>query len=281
MKRRLFAYLACLVLCLGVAAVPASADSGPKPALTVTVVNPPEGEYYLDLLIRESDRYESIDPAEYDPVLIQGLKSWEEEGWYPALVEGTSRPLFGDLRAGEDGVHRFSYYGLPDTFRIAVSAAEGAKATEESFTRTVFYTHLTYDWASNTITRATTPVGFYTVQFASTLVPTLIVEGLLLWLFGFRARRDWLVFFLVNVLTQVWLHLWAGSGIMAAGGHYLWYLMLSLAEIPILVVELIAYLFLLKEHGKGRRALYAVCANAASYAAGYLPLHWAVRFLAG
>ena len=56
--------------------------------------------------------------------------------------------------------------------------------------------------------------------------------------------------------------------------------MLLVAEVPILLVELITYVFLLKEYSGLRRAAYAACANIASYAVGYLPLHWAVEFLA-
>ena len=279
MKRRLFAAIACILLCLAVLPGTASADTGPKPAVTITVVNAPAGEYYLDLLITGPGDYENIDPADYDPALIAGLKSWEGEGWYPALVTGTRAPLFGELTAEADGIHRFSYNGLPRTFRIAVSGPGGAQATAEPFTRTVFYTHLTYDWSTNSITRATSPAGYYAFQFLSTLVPTLIIEGILLWLFGFRARRDWLVFLIVNLVTQAGLHLWIGSGAMAAGSHPLYYLVLIVAEVPILLVELVVYVFLLQEHSRLRRAAYAACANVASYALGYLPLHWAVEFL--
>ena len=144
----------------------------------------------------------------------------------------------------------------------------------------MFYTHLTYDWETNSITRATSPAGFYGVQFLSTLVPTLLVEGGLLWLFGFRARRDWLVFLAVNLVTQAGLHLWIAADLVSIGDSALQYLVLLVAEVPILLVELIAYVFLLKEHSGLRRAAYAACANIASYAVGYLPLHWAVEFLA-
>ena len=280
MKRRLFAALACILLCLAVLPGTASADTGPKPAVTITVVNAPAGEYYLDLLITDPEPdHDNIEVEDYDPALVAGLRSWEGEGWYPALVTGTRAPLFGELTAEADGIHRFSYHGLPRTFRIAVSGPGGAQATAEPFTRTVFYTHLTYDWETNTITSATSPAGFYGLQFLSTLVPTLIIEGILLWLFGFRARRDWLVFLIVNLVTQAGLHLWIGSGAMAAGSHPLYYLVLIVAEVPILLVELAAYVFLLKEHSRLRRAAYAACANIASYALGYLPLHWAVEFL--
>ena len=143
--KRVLCIAACLLLCLAGLTGTAAADTGPKPAVTVHVVNAPEGTYYLDLLITDPDGYENIDPADYDPELIAGLKSWEDEGWYPALAEGTNAPLFGDLTPGEDGAHRFTYHGLPKTFRIAVSTAEGSQATEESFTRTAFYTNSNWE----------------------------------------------------------------------------------------------------------------------------------------
>ena len=281
MKRRLFAALACILLCLAVLPGTASADSGPKPAVTITVVNAPAGEYYLDLLITDPEPdHDNIEVEDYDPALVAGLRSWEGEGWYPALVTGTRAPLFGELTAEADGIHRFGYHGLPRTFRIAVSGPGGAQTTDEPFTRTVFYTHLTYDWETNTITSATSPAGFYGLQFLSTLVPTLIIEGILLWLFGFRARRDWLVFLIVNLVTQAGLHLWIAADLVSIGDSALQYLVLLVAEVPILLVELAAYVFLLKEHSRLRRAAYAACANIASYALGYLPLHWAVEYLA-
>ena len=278
--KRIQRLLLCVLLCLAVLPVSASADTGPKPAVTITVVNAPAGDYYLDLLIQDPGDYPNIDPEDYDPTLLDGLRSWEGEGWWPALLEGTDVPLFGDLTPGEDGTHRFTYHGLPRTFRIAVSSAQGAQATESSFTRTVFYTHLTYNWATNTITKATSTVGFYLTQFLSTLSPTLLVEGALLWLFGFRSRQDWLVFALVNLATQLGLHAALGSTMMATGGHYFYYLMILPLEAIVLVVEIVAYRILLQEHSTGRRVGYAVCANAASYAVGYLPLHLAVSFLA-
>ena len=278
--KRIQRLLLCVLLCLAVLPVSASADTGPKPAVTITVVNAPAGDYYLDLLIQDPGDYPNIDPEDYDPTLLDGLRSWEGEGWWSALLEGTDVPLFGDLTPGEDGTHRFTYHGLPRTFRIAVSSAQGAQATESSFTRTVFYTHLTYNWATNTITKATSTVGFYLTQFLSTLIPTLLVEGALLWLFGFRSRQDWLVFALVNLATQLGLHAALGSTMMATGGHYFYYLMILPLEAIVLVVEIVAYRILLQEHSTGRRVGYAVCANAASYAVGYLPLHLAVSFLA-
>ena len=279
--KRLLRTLPCLLLCLLLLGSSASADMGPKQSVTITVTNAPDGVYYLDLLHQADWDYSNVDLEEYDPDLIQGLRSWEAEGWYPALAHGTNLPLFGDLTPGTDGTHTFSYVGLPDTFRIAVSSADGAQATEEPFTRTVFHTELVYDYATNTVTKSTSTVGYYLTQFLSTFVPTLVVEGILLWLFGFRTRRSVVVCFIVNLVTQAALHILLGSAILAVGAHYLYYLMLLPVVVLILLAEAIAYGLLLREHTPRRRVGYAVCANLASYAAGFLPLYFIAQFLLG
>lgn len=279
--KRLLRTVPCLLLCLILLGGAASADMGPKQSVTITVTNAPEGIYYLDLLHQEDVDYSNVDLEKYDPALLEGLRSWEGEGWYPSLVHGTNLPLFGDLTPGTDGTHTFSYYGLPDTFRIAVSSADGAQATAEPFTRTVFHTELVYDYESNTITQSTSTVGYYLTQFLSTFIPTLVVEGILLWLFGFRSRRSVAVFLIVNLVTQAALHILVGSAILSVGAHYLYYLMLVPVEVLILLVEAIVYGLLLRDQKPGRRVGYAVCANLASYAAGFLPLHFIARFLLG
>ena len=42
----------------------------------------------------------------------------------------------------------------------------------------------------------------YALQFLCMLLPTLLIEGVLLLAFGYRSRRSWLVFLLVNLVTQ-------------------------------------------------------------------------------
>ena len=279
--KRLLRAVPCLLLCLILLAGTASADTGPKQSLTITVTNAPEGVYYLDLLHQNDWDYSNVNLEEYDPALIEGLRSWEDEGWFPALVHGTDPPLFGDLLPGEDGTHNFYYFGLPETFRIAVSSANGAQATAEPFTRTVFHTELVYDYASNTITRSTSTVGYYLAQFLSTFIPTLAVEGILLWLFGFRSRRSVVVFLVVNLVTQAVLHILLGSAVLAVGAHYLYYLVLLPVEVLIWLAEAVAYGLLLRDQKPGRRVGYAICANAASYAAGFLPLHLMAQVLLG
>ena len=102
---------------------------------------------------------------------------------------------------------------------------------------------------------------------------TLIIEGFIFFLFGYREKRSWLVFLVVNILTQGGLNaMITGPGL----GAY-WMIGFIFGELVILIVEMIAFLKLVREHKKSRTALYTVVANAASLVLGgllitYLPV---------
>ena len=270
---RVFPVLLLCLLCL----VPtAYADIGPKPEVTITVVNAPEGELYLDLLAQgePTDQPYSNSNGECDPALLDNLRSLEGDGWVLAYTTGTKGPpVFGDVRPREDGTWRFSYVGLPESFRVAAATADEAKAAEVSYTRD-FVDNIVYDWQANTVREATPPPLRFLIRLAATLIPTLLIEGALFWLFGFRERRGWLVFLAVNTATQVGLHLAVGSILPQAGWHFLNYtLTILIPELIVWVAEAAAYAFLLREHSRGRRVGYAFAANFASFVLGYFPLH--------
>lgn len=266
-----------LLLCLLCLVPTAYADIGPKPEVTITVVNAPEGVLYLDLLAQGEpmDQPYSNSNGECDPAFLDNLRSLEGDGWVLAYTTGVARnaPVFGDVRPREDGTWRFSYVGLPETFRVAAATADEAKAAEVSYTRD-FVDNIVYDWQANTVREATPPPLRFLIRLAATLIPTLLIEGALFWLFGFRERRGWLVFLAVNTATQVGLHLAVGSILPQAGWHFLNYtLTILIPELIVWVAEAAAYAFLLREHSRGRRVGYAFAANFASFVLGYFPLH--------
>lgn len=166
------------LLCLS---LPAYADMGPKPDLTVTVVNAPEGLCYVDLLYEGGgdDLHSDFDTSGCDQKLIASLHTLEGDGWTLALTTGISSgpPIFGDLTPNSDGAYHYSYYGLPGMFRLAVATEKGAQATQESYTRTRFHTNLVYDWNTNTLSYVTPSPLYYTAQFLATFLPTLAIEG--------------------------------------------------------------------------------------------------------
>lgn len=274
--------LLVLLLCLPCLVPTVYADMGPKPEVTITVVNAPEGELYLDLLTKGTPtEHPYVSPEkEYDFTILESLRSLERDGWILAYSTGVSGPpVFGDLRSREDGTWHFSYHGLPDTFRIAAAAADAAQATEVPYTRE-FFSNIVYDWESNTVHEATPSPLRFLARLASTLIPTLVIEGLIFWLFGFREKRSWAVFLIVNTVTQTGLHLAAGTSIALSGWHFLNYALVTiLPELVIWAVEAAAFACLLQESGRYRRIGCAIAANIASFALGYFPLHLLYSFL--
>ena len=72
------------------------------------------------------------------------------------------------------------------------------------------------------------------------LLPTLLIEGVLLLAFGYRSRRSWLVFLLVNLVTQGGFALYLAVTVLnhgVSGWSLLFYIPI---ELIIMVVELLA-----------------------------------------
>jgi hypothetical protein len=97
---------------------------------------------------------------------------------------------------------------------------------------------------------------------------TLLIEGIVFWLFGFRNKRSWIVFLAINLITQGALNIWL-NGFLPLGS----YLVVSLVfgEILVFIAEIIVFLALVKEHRHRRTLLYVSTANFLSlFAGGYI-----------
>ena len=293
MKRApLRAFVCALLTSLALTTV-AFADFGPKPQLTVRVENAPQELYYLDLLAEgdwdaeDTDSDDGIERSYYgkedtlDPDLLALLRENVPEGWHACVAQGTTgAPIYGELYAestdasGND-LHIFAYHGVPSTYRIILVTQSGKVWLSDALERRVLQSSVTVHWSDDTenttVTVPSTVTG-YLLQFLATLVPTLLIEGILLLLFQYSWKRNWKTFLLVNVLTQGLLAV-ASSSVTAHSGVSAWYLFFFLlpAELVVMLVEVFLYSGrgLLTGHSKGRAALYAVAANLASAVLGY------------
>ncbi|MFR5846778.1 MAG: hypothetical protein ACLUEU_13980 [Oscillospiraceae bacterium] len=204
--------------------VSALADSGPKAQLTVKVVNAPSEPYYLDLLEKGDyqghtygsgdgdDTYSGIDwsyseeeIAALDDELLDALRAAVPEGWHACTAQGTNgAPMWGDLIGSDAGgvrLHSFRYHGVPDTYRIILVTKSGESWVSDTLHRATLQSSATVDWAKRTASAPSAAVA-YLLQFFCMLLPTLLIEGVLLLAFGYRSRRSLLVFLLVNLVTQ-------------------------------------------------------------------------------
>lgn len=293
MKRNSLCALICALLASLALTTFAFADFGPKPQLTVRVENAPQELYYLDLLAegdwdaKDTDSDDGIERNYYgkedtlDPDLLALLRENVPEGWHACVAQGTAgAPIWGELYAestdasGND-LHIFGYHGVPSTYRILLVTQSGKVWLSDELERRVLQSSVTVHWADdieNTTVTVPSTVAGYLLQFVATLVPTLLIEGILLLLFQYSWKQNWKAFLLVNLLTQGLLAV-ASSSVTAHSGVSGWYIFFFFlpAELVVMLVEVFLYSgrSLLTGHSKGRAALYAVTANLASAVLGY------------
>ena len=80
-------------------------------------------------------------------------------------------------------LHSFRYHGVPDTYRIILVTKSGESWVSGVLHRATLQSSATVDWAAR-IANAPSPAMAYALQFLCTLLPTLLIEGLLLFVFG-------------------------------------------------------------------------------------------------
>lgn len=241
--------MACLVLILLIisAAAPAAyANSAEPPSLTVIVALPPDD---LTLSLRLADG--SITDA------IQLQK--EQKAW--------------------EAYYRFFNSMLPSQRSSLEGATLIVHSSEKSFecllsssVSNQYNNLITLDIANETVIEGEAPARTL-LLVAMRVALTLLVEGLVFFVFGYRKRASWITFLVVNLVTQGVLN-YILSGVNLG---YIWIIGLVLFEIIIFAVEALAFTLILKEHKKGRAVWYALAANFASLILGgllisYLPV---------
>lgn len=286
LRRLTLASLAAVLL-----TVSALADSGPKPLLTVRVENAPEEGYYLDLVAEgeyeghtygsgESEysgidwSYSDEEAAALDTELLDALRAAVPEGYHACTAEGTGgAPMWGELegtptgRQGES-LHTFRYFGVPDTYQILIATASGDTYLFPPCTRTALQSSVTVDWETKSVEVPPAWIG-YVLQFLCTLLPTLVIEGVVLVLFGFSWKQNRKPFLLVNLVTQGALAVYFSVTAVQSGVGWWYFFLLVPAEIVIAFVEGGLYTRLLT--GSRRRAFaYGITANLCSALLGLL-----------
>lgn len=293
MKRKSLRTLVCALLASLALTTFAFADNGPKPQLIVRVKNAPQEPYYLDLLAKgdwgaeDGNRIDGIDwnydgkEDTLDPDLLALLHDNVPAGWHACVAQGTTgAPIYGELYsentdASGNALHWFGYVGVPSTYRIILVTESGKVWVSDILNRRVLQSSVTVNWSDDTsaVTVSVPPIiPGYLLQFVATLVPTLLIEGIILLLFQYSWKQNWKAFLLVNLITQGLLAIASSVYAIQSGPNMFSYLIFFLpAELFILIAE--AYLYagrgMLKGHSKKRAAAYAVTANLISAILGY------------
>ena len=279
-------FFALLLPVLTVLTVSALADFGPKPQLVVRVENAPAEPYYLDILDEGAYTddaanfnglewsYSEEEAAALDGGLLALLLENVPEGWHACTAQGSTRaPMWGDLypESYDNGVplHIFGYHGVPAKYRILMVTKSGQVFLSGPLERASLQCSATVDWAARTAGTPTPWLG-RTLQFLSTLLPTLLLEGAVLFLFGlWRSRRNRLIFLAVNLVTQGILAALLSMTALKEGVSISYFALFFPGEIAVLLAESLFYRKTLDSPSPNRAFAYGAAANLISAAAGY------------
>ncbi len=163
---------------------------------------------------------------------------------------------------------QIKFYGrdLPDNSAYVLEVQYGTERFEITLDKPLNTYHATYTLdlkekmlvPGETLMRNVTLVGLRVGL-------TLLIEGAIFWLLGFRKRITWVIFLVINLLTQGVLNL-----MLATNPVYASYVILGLifGEIFVFIVEWIAILSVVKEHSQTKRFVTVTLANFASLILG-------------
>jgi len=233
---RLILALNLALTLLLLAAPPVRANSAEAPGVIVIVSNPPQ-----DLKL-----YLKFEGSELPPIeLDKNQVAWEAQYRFYYNMIGVDRPaLDSAVLVAEFGGMTAEYpiqQALLGRYNniLTFNPRSGASPSGQT--------------AARSVTLVSLRVGL-----------TLLIEGLIFFLFGYRQRRSWLAFLIINLVTQGALNIALNQSFT---GSYL-ILALLVFEILVLLVELIAFALAVREHGRLRVLGYVLLANIASLLLG-------------
>ena len=243
MKKKALRVLATVVFCLALP-WPASANSAEPPCFTVLVPAPP-GD--LELTI-EFDSAQGEEPQRLsgDRMLWEGY--YRFYGRWDIDPEG----LTGARLVAETG---------GESFALPIDPTGFAR----------YNNLITLDVGARTLTQGQ-PWWRQPLLVVLRVALTLALEGLIFYLWGYREKRSWIVFLMVNLVTQFGVNIAILCFLPAASRTYdaMWakVLLYGPMEVLVILLEAIALPLLLKEQRKRTAVGCAVMANILSWFLG-------------
>lgn len=228
--KRSLLFILSLIIMISILSVTVSANSAEPPSLVILVNNPP-----ADLSI-------VMISNENKPEAVIHRVAWE--GYY----------VFYSFDMQTDSEYIFKITSDGDSFECILD------------TPLLKYNNVfTLDISDRVFTPGEYP--FRSVFLVSTRVLlTVLLEGVIFWLFKFRQKRSWTIFLIINLVTQSVLNICLNNGNSIIPS----YLILSLifGEVFVFAVELCILPVFINEHKKSRIFICAFIANLISLIAG-------------
>jgi len=162
----------------------------------------------------------------------------------------------------------FAFYGFGlQSTEKSVRVSTGGHVFEISLGSLVnsYNNILTLNMKQQTLTPGK-PLLFTITLPAMRIILTLAIESLVFFLFGYRSKRSWVVFFVANAITLAFINIWF-IGSFAPLESYAT-LSLMFGEFLVFIFEMIAFSVFVNEHSRWRTAGYVLAANFLSWIVG-------------
>jgi hypothetical protein len=122
----------------------------------------------------------------------------------------------------------------------------------------------------NLAARTLTPGGSVSRSIelpALRILLTLVIEGIIFFLFGYRSKRSWISFLVINLISLAFINILLLGNVKPLQDEFLIFT-LFFGEVLVFIFEMITFMIAIREHSRWRTALYVVAANMASLILG-------------
>ncbi len=287
-RKSLFRLTACAVLTLALLCVSVCADMGPKPSVRVSFEGLGDDPCFATLLSKQkstgpatawdgTDEHarhnanERYSYSELDYEIWQAFVSYEDADGYYFLQEAWQVNTTKELA--------WTYYP-PSPFKVLLYFPESETfLVSDICERYAFDSYFTVNVQDmlTAPTLDTAPSYDYTweiISLAARIILTIAIEILIGLIFSFKKKRELILLISTNVVTQIALNV-ALNVINYRSGELAFMFCYVVLELLVFAVEAAVYCALIKkvsggEKGYARCILYALTANIASFAAGFM-----------
>lgn len=161
-------------------------------------------------------------------------------------------------------------YSYEEEGMLHVRWSEGEMTLAMPSDRFMYHTTYTLDLKTGQLTEGKSLSRSMGLVGARVIL-TLLIEGLVFFLLGFRTKKSWVLFLVINLVTQTALNIYINTLEVAATYPIF---ALVFGELWVFFIEILLFTLVIKEHNKGRRLGHAFLANAASLILGGYLLTW-------
>jgi hypothetical protein len=280
--KKVFVILVSVLLLSAFLLLPASADSGPKPSIRITLKNAGDGLCYGTLLSKKPYSGPFVAWEGDENTIRQDQTGVPEQVWRAFMNYEDADGYYylqNTIREVESGELSWGYHP-PENFKLLLYFPEsGSFAVSGVCERYAFDSYFTVDVAGigaggNTQLTLRRTYQWYheALSLIARIVITVAVEILIALLFRFRDKKSLLFILVVNIVTQILLNV-ALNVIDLNFGRFGFIFGYFLLEFLVFAVEAVIYSIFLrklpeKERSTGICVVYALAANAASFLIG-------------